>query len=342
MENADMTGRHGPCRWALRKIPRLIVLAVLFVLSFEAISNTLTLFMSGPSTAREGNLIEYRLEVLNEGTANAAGVEVLDTLPATVDLVTAMSTPDGTYDPASGIWTLPILGTSAENKAAELRLQVLVGPDLLSDPNVVLTAINRAEIVAPQPTEPIEAELATNIVCAFCIDWEIASVELGYEDKFDDGKYRSEYLFHVRVANNGPVMSEATLSATHFNISGGGYGTVTLMPSMPVTVDLDAGETQIVTYTTGWVDGADSDYEMTWKFEVSDVSLLDPILPNAASGSFEGDVEGGPGGGGGCTINEHAATDPVWLILLIITSVLYRRCRKRSLGIAKWRSASVS
>jgi hypothetical protein len=237
-----------------------------------------------------------------------------------------VSTSDGTFDPASGIWTLPILGTSAEDKAAELRLQALVGPDLLSDPNFALTAVNRAEIVSPQPPQPIEAELATNIVCAFCIDWEIASVELGYDDKFDDGEYKAEYLFHVRVANNGPVMSEATLSATHFNISGGGYGTVTLMPSMPVTLDLDAGETQIVTYTTGWVDGADSDYKMTWTFEISDVSLLDPILPNAASGSFEGDVEGGPGGGGGCTINEDADRDPIWLLLLIISSGWYRMC----------------
>jgi len=315
----------------IRRLASCAICTVLLFSPLSSVSNAIVLTKDGPKTAYEGDLIEYTLAIENSGMTIIEGTEVLDALPSEVDFVDSVSTPGGVYNPLSGIWTLPTLGTGEGEKTAELKIQALMRANLIEDPAKFVTAINMAEVITPVLPEPILAKVTTHIVCAFCIDWEILSVELGYEDKIDDDKYKAMYLFYVRVANNGPVMSEATVSATHFNISGGGYGTVTLMPSVPVAVSLDAGETQILTYTTGWVDGADSDYKMTWVFEVSDVSLLDPILPNTAAGSFEGDVEGGSGGGGGCTINKDAATDPVWVFLLIITSLWYRRCRIRSI-----------
>ena len=96
-----------------------------------------------------------------------------------------------------------------------------------------------------------------------------------------------------------------------------------LSPAEPVTVSLDVGEVKTLTYSTGWKNGPDSDYKMSWEFEINDIFLIDPILPNTASGSFKGNVKGGSGGGGGCTISEQGAIDTVWLRLLILTCIWY-------------------
>ena len=63
---------------------------------------------------------------------------MLDTLPATLEFVQAVSTPDGIYEPATGTWTLPGLGTEADDSAAELRLQALVRSGLLAEPSEVV------------------------------------------------------------------------------------------------------------------------------------------------------------------------------------------------------------
>ena len=89
----------------------------------QGASATLSLSKDGPETAREGDLIEYSLEVVNEGAASVAGIEVLDTLPAEVQFVQATPTPGGTYNSTNGVWTLPTLGTDANDKTAGLQIQ---------------------------------------------------------------------------------------------------------------------------------------------------------------------------------------------------------------------------
>ena len=120
-----------PALWLMRRCTRRVVLAALCAIPAVPVAETLNLTKSGPSTAREGDLIEYRLEVVNQGTASVAGVQVLDTLPDAVEFVQAVSTPAGLFDPATGIWSLPPLGTGAEDGAAGLRLQALVRSGLL-------------------------------------------------------------------------------------------------------------------------------------------------------------------------------------------------------------------
>ena len=71
-----------------------------------------SLSMDGPKIVREGDLIEYRVTLVNEGPAAIDGVEVLDKLPAGTDFVDAKPLPDGAFDPFTGIWTVPSLGTS--------------------------------------------------------------------------------------------------------------------------------------------------------------------------------------------------------------------------------------
>ena len=286
--------------------------------------------MEGPRTAYEGDLIGYSLVVENTGTTSIESGEVLDKLPITLEFADAIPTPGGIYDPVSGIWTLPTLGTDENSKTAGLRIQAIVQADLIADPTEYVTSINMAEVISPVFPEMIQVEVRTNIVCAFCIDWEISSVDLGYEDDWDNDKYKSKFLFYVHVVNNGPVPSEAMVSNIYFNISGGGYGTVSLSPSEPVSVSLDINESQTITYSTGWIDGPDSDYELIWEFAVSDVALLDPILPNTASGSWKGDVEGSPGGGGGgCSISKQNTFDPLWLLLPMLFGLHHRENKLR-------------
>ena len=269
-----------------------VVLALLLAMPAATVGETLSLTKSGPSTAREGDLIEYRLEVVNQGTTSVTGVQLLDTLPDAVEFVQAVSIPGGIFDPATGIWTLPPLGTGAEDSAAELRLQALVRSGLLTDPNDTVAAINSATLIAPEPPEPIAAQVTTKIVCASCIDWEILSVGLNTEHRSNLPNIReTRFLLNVQVANNGPVASEGTVTATRFDVSGGDFKpSLNLEPSLPVPVSLGAGETQTITFVTNWAEGPFSTYTIFWEFEVSDESLLDPVLPNTAAGSWTGDA----------------------------------------------------
>jgi uncharacterized repeat protein (TIGR01451 family) len=276
-------------------------LAVLLVFPLAVASAaTVTLTKDGPNTAREGDLVEFRLEVVNDGTANVAGIEVLDMLPAELAFVQATPTPGGTYDSISGVWRLPLLGTDVIDKTAGLRLEVMVNQNLIPNPTDVVTTTNRAEVVAPAAQMPLEAQAATNIVCSFCNDWEIVSVRLDSAFTSFPDPFELRFFLEVEVVNNGPVTSDATVGVTSFDISGGGYGAVTLFPDLPVAVSLNAGETRTITFATNWLAAPVSTYTVSWEFVVNDVSLLDPIMPNNATGSWTGTVEGG--GGGGCFI----------------------------------------
>jgi len=293
-------------------------------------SETLTLLMEGVKTVYEGDQAEYYLEVENTGAAPVAGVKVLDALPAMVEFVDAIPTSGGTYDPVSGVWTLPDLGTGEDTRSAGLKILVLVQNGLINDPLEFVTAENRAEIIAPLFPETIKAAFSTNIVCAFCIDWEIVSVKLDSDSRVEfPDPLESRFFLYVEVRNNGPVYSDATLSARYFNISGGGFDTVALIPSTPVPVSLDAGETRTITFSTDWEDGPDSNYTISWEFEVSDLSREDPVTPNTVAGSWSGKVTGG--GGGGCSINDSATADPLWLLYLVLAGIYPARSKTRRL-----------
>jgi uncharacterized repeat protein (TIGR01451 family) len=286
----------------------------------------MSLIKEGPKTAYEGALIKYTLESMNTGVTTIEGAEVLETLPAIVEFVAATPTQGGAYDPVTGVWTLPDLGISENDKSAGLQIEALVKANLIPDPTGYVTATNEAEVILPALPETIKTEVSTNIVCAFCIDWEIVSVKLGSDHRVEPpDPFESRFFLYVQVANNGPVASEASLSVTHFKISGGGFGSVGLTPALPVPVSLDVGEIKTITFSTDWEEGPDSDYTISWRFEVSDITLMDPVMPNTVAGSWSGNVEGG-GGGGGCSIyKKEAIIDPLWMLFFVFSGIHFMR-----------------
>ena len=285
-------------------------LMVSLAFPLASLAATLSLTKDGPKTAREGDLIEYSLEVVNEGTAGVAGIEVLDTLPIEVQFVQAMPTLGGTYNSMTGIWTLPTLGTDANNKSAGLQIQVLVNQNLINNPDDVVGTINRAEVIAPPDQTPLETRTTTNIICTSCIDWEIESVVFDFEildvDLVDLNpmEYEVDMRFYlsVKVSNNGPVTSDATVGVTRFDVLGVGLGAVTLFPNMPVAVTLDPGQTQTIEFNSNRVVGDDSEFTALWDFAISDIALLDPVLPNTASGSYFNDLSDSSNFSGVCFI----------------------------------------
>jgi uncharacterized repeat protein (TIGR01451 family) len=64
------------------------------------------------STPTQGGNVVFTIKVKNEGTGNATGVTVHDTLPVGMTFVSA--TPSGAYDAATKLWTIGNLNASAE------------------------------------------------------------------------------------------------------------------------------------------------------------------------------------------------------------------------------------
>ena len=104
-----------------------ILLEALLDFPLAGVCATVTLTKDGPKTAREGDLIEYRLEVVNTGTSGVTGVEVLYTLPAELTFVLGIRTQGVSYFSTSGMWTLAAVGTVVLEMAAFLRLQSQAG-----------------------------------------------------------------------------------------------------------------------------------------------------------------------------------------------------------------------
>lgn len=297
--------------------------AFLLVLPLTATSAELSLSMEGPGIVREGDLIEYQVTLVNEGTAALDGIEVLDKLPNDTDFVDATALPFGTYDSLTGIWTIPSLGTGEKDRKASLTLQVLVHANLLAGPDDIGELVNRAEVISPRLVTTEKPAVTSRVICPFCNDWEMLSPRIRTRLSGDEYSYDSvRFVFDVYVANNGPVESDATVTATYFSVSGGGLGNMQLKPYSPVEITLQAGKSRSVRFLTTWEDLPESNYWITADFEVNDVSLHDPIRPNAVSATWKGKGNGGDSSsGGGCTLNPKNGVDPLWLLLVLLPLV---------------------
>ncbi len=300
-----------------------VLLAVLVALPSVVSGAEINLTMYGPKVVREGDLVEYRLILENAGQDAIDGIEVTDFLPASTDFVDAKPQPFGTYDPLTGIWAVPTLGTGEDDRTAGLVLQVLVHTNLLADSNDVDTLVNRAEVTVPAMDTAETASVTSYIVCPFCIDWQVLDAKILSRLSSDGYSYDGiRFVIDVFVANNGPVSSEATVTATYFSVSGGGFGKVQLKPDSPVRIALDAGASRRVRFLSTWEDLPESNYWVAANFAVNDVALHDPIKSNTVEAIWKAEVDGdgssSSDGSGGCTLNVKNGLDPVWMLLALL------------------------
>ncbi len=108
----------------------------------------------------EGSTIVYSLAVHNNGTAQASNVYLTDLLPAGVTYVSDDSA--GTYDPASGIWTV---GTLNNNATAALAITATVDIGAAAQPQPILNVTTAALADQPDPdatTDVLSAGITVN------------------------------------------------------------------------------------------------------------------------------------------------------------------------------------
>jgi uncharacterized repeat protein (TIGR01451 family) len=306
------------CRWLALFFGRGLGVFLKVVLAFSFVSvasraDTFNLIKTGPDVARELELIEYSVTLINEGASSAQNLNVLDVLPQEIEFVDGISEPVGSYDPASGIWSVPWIGNEEPESTVTLKISGLVRPIPLSSQEDFVTITNEAEITDPVIPDAVPVSHRTDIVCSTCIDWEIVSTELGMDHEVNassDPAFEVRFFLRVLVANNGPVASDGALEVRSFDVWGGGLdGSFALSPASPVAISLGAGETEQFVFSTNWAEGPKEDYSVAWKVEVRDSVLFDPILPNSVSGSWKGKVE--DSGGGGCFIATAAFGSPL-------------------------------
>ena len=70
---------------------------------------TVKTLASGNSSPSQGDIVTFQIEVTNNGAAQATNVSLTDFLPAGLTATANNGTGDGSYDPATGLWTIGTL-----------------------------------------------------------------------------------------------------------------------------------------------------------------------------------------------------------------------------------------
>ena len=97
------------------------------------------------TTPNVGQTITYTVTVNNAGPSSATGVQVTDPLPAGTTFISSAPS-QGTFNPATGIWTVGTLGATAGSNTAQLMLNATV--------NTTGAITNTAQISASNQSDP--------------------------------------------------------------------------------------------------------------------------------------------------------------------------------------------
>ncbi|MFM8529093.1 MAG: hypothetical protein ACKOD2_05335, partial [Ilumatobacteraceae bacterium] len=111
-----------------------------------------------------GETLTYTVSLFNLGTSNATNVELTDTLPTNVSYVSSNASA-GSFDPVTGIWSIPTVPTTAGmNNPLTLTITVVATVAVDSFNTVTITKSdvrdpNNRKNTAKTPTRPEEADL---------------------------------------------------------------------------------------------------------------------------------------------------------------------------------------
>lgn len=139
---------------------------------------------------RAGEAIQYVLTVANAGPNDATGVAATDTLPA--GLLVVSSVPSvGTYEPATGVWTI---GDLPDGASATLEINCTVAAAAAS------TLLNIARVSG---ASPIDA-MAANDVDSVSITVQAADLQLAKTVDRADPTEGETVVYTVTLTNAGP------------------------------------------------------------------------------------------------------------------------------------------
>ncbi|WP_396601901.1 Ig-like domain-containing protein [Algibacter sp. R77976] len=158
--------------------------------------------VDGDVTPLIGSEITFEIRVFNDGPQDATGVEVMDLLPSGYDFVLYSST-SGTYDEATGLWSL---GTVLSGESETLLIDVLVNEtgDYLNVTEVVASDVFDADSVPNNDDGNQSEDDEANAIVT-----PIESVsDLSLVKTVVDGDVTplvgSEITFQITVTNDGP------------------------------------------------------------------------------------------------------------------------------------------
>ncbi len=208
---------------------------------------SLTKTLLDPPPIYNGDLVTYALVLTNDGPDTATGVVVTDTFAPDLVHSAVVRIDTGTYDPATGQWTVPSVGPGS---SVELHLRMEVATSG--------TVTNTAEITAapqwdpdstPANADPAEDDLATVSITA--LDTSLGNrvwLDLdgdGVEDPAEPGiPGVGVYVSWTGPDSSLQVRSSTTDSDGNWNVSG-------LPVNTPLTVTVDPSDTSTPAGTGG-------------------------------------------------------------------------------------------
>ena len=163
----------------------------------EADLVTVKTLASGDATPDEGDIVTFQIEVTNNGGAQATGVSLVDTLPAGITF-TSSTESQGTYDPATGLFTI---GTLADGASAILTLTGTV--DVGEGGNTITNITTAATGDQDDPStlgddleEAVVVNDAADLVTVKTLASGDATPEVG-----------DTVIFQIEVTNNGAAQA---------------------------------------------------------------------------------------------------------------------------------------
>ena len=109
---------------------------------------TVKTLASGDNTPAEGDTVSFAIEVTNDGSAQATGVSLIDTLPPGITFVSSSVT-QGSYNANTGLFTI---GTLAAGDSATLTLTGTV--DVGQGGNIITNTTTAATVSYTHLTLP--------------------------------------------------------------------------------------------------------------------------------------------------------------------------------------------
>ena len=212
---------------------------------------TVKTLASGDVTPAEGDIVTFEITVTNNGTAEATNVDLTDLLPAGLTATVLNSgITQGTYDAATGLWTI---GTLANGASATLTIEGTV--DAGQSGNVITnttTAATGDQVDPSTDGDILEESVAVNVPVTDLVTVKTLASSDATPDEGD------VVTFEISVTNDGPdaatgvfltdfLPAGLTATATNGTVSQGSYD--------PATGVFDVGDLQSGETATLFIEG---------------------------------------------------------------------------------------